>query len=86
MNTFFFFFFPTYSKVHMHLGVFYGREQFIRLHQQPVYFLVLSQSKAKQSKGKCIIILEVGHAKIVTHLQVGVTDFCLELLVTITDI
>lgn len=39
-------------------------------------------SLSKQSKKK---FLEVGHAKIVTHLQVGVADLCLELLVTITD-
>jgi len=39
-----------------------------------------NQSKPKQKKN-----LEVGHTKIVTHLQVGVTDLCLELLVTVTD-
>lgn len=34
-------------------------------------------SLSKQSKPKQKQILEVGRAKIVTHLQVGVTDLCL---------
>lgn len=67
----------------MHLQVFYERKQSLYNWSSNWYTSSFSL-KAKQTKAKkkC---LEVGRAKIVTHLQVGVTDLCLELLVTITD-
>lgn len=67
----------------MHLQVFYERKQSLYNWSSNWYTSSFSL-KAKQTKAKKKF-LEVGRAKIVTHLQVGVTDLCLELLVTITD-